>query len=185
MFIFYILNIFCSQRDYNNVISAIQSLHQNTSFHTFYELFDLPENASKKQIRKQYARLIKMDDPFSSPTLSHAQKESLLTQGYNILKDQREAYDMLLANKYYDILTGKSKPAVPKSYIFKSFLAVVLFLILDLTFWFGSYLRLQKRYSLMDKKEKKKLRKSINLELDFNSLITVKIIRKIKSIIFK
>lgn len=163
-----------------NIMKAIETLHKKTNFRTFYEMFDVSENADMKSIRSRFYELVKQDNPFPSLKLNKDVTERLITDGYNILLKQKHEYDILLRRKY-------TLPTSPKTNVFFyiNLLVFALFVILftDLMVCFLKFLIQRKKYEKVEKSEEKKLRRSGKIQpFSLDKMYSVRFYKLVKKV---
>ncbi|AFN83223.1 hypothetical protein EROM_061330 [Encephalitozoon romaleae SJ-2008] len=159
--------------DLNSIIMAINRLHKNTKYSTYYEVFGVSENASIASIKKLYQKMMKHPSPI--PGIEKREDAvALLTEAYNILKNKKSAYDFVLANSY--IYIGGKNNFKNNLYVILMSISVGL-LAIDLIY-FGV------KYLVFMANPKKASKKKGNKE-SVPSMMIVSILRLIKSLIKK
>ncbi|EOB13077.1 hypothetical protein NBO_206g0001 [Nosema bombycis CQ1] len=154
MFIFLFLASFlCSEHDeWQNVIRSIKELKNKTNYSTYYELFDVSEGASFYKIKKNYMAMIRKPNPIPSSFLPKHEQVDILTQGFNILRKKRSAYDYVLSNSKW-LYDDRKNYENTKIIICLSLLALLVGL--DIVYYSIRYVRYCTNYEVIDKKEKK------------------------------
>lgn len=145
MFLFIIQVLSINMTDVQSITKSIEDLQKKTKFKTFYELFNVSENASISQIKTNFRRLIKSSDTLDMPRDEY---ETLVTMGYQILLNNKQEYGYLLSLKFIDFIRQNFYV-----YLFSSFvLAVFVVFVADLAFVFANYMRVKVRAQQMDRK---------------------------------
>ncbi|KAF9765031.1 hypothetical protein NGRA_0070 [Nosema granulosis] len=152
-FVVFLLQVFSSGHDdWQNVMSSIKDLKNKTNFSTFYELFNVSEGASFNKIRKNYMSMIRSKQPIASSLLPKHEQINILTQGFNILRKKREAYDFVLSNSSW-LYDDRKNYENTKIIIFLSILALLI--SLDIIYYSIRYIRYCNSYVVVKPKNKK------------------------------
>lgn len=158
--IFVLINLcFCFRVEHFSMIKdKSDKLHKLTGFSTFYEFFGLTENASLRDIKLAHRKLKKSSPP---KELSKEVYNSLVNDGFTILRDMRDEYNDVLN---FSMLYFLGESFNYKNHPYLICFSIVAFLILlDLFVYFIRYLLYvenQGKYK-KDKKNKKKFNSKI------------------------
>ncbi|KAM0672102.1 hypothetical protein CWI42_070400 [Ordospora colligata] len=88
-----------SQENLGSVIISIRKLHEKTPYSTFYEVLGVSEASDIGTIKKQYQRIMRNKALF--PEINKREDAiAIVTEAYNILKNKKDTYDMVLSNSY-------------------------------------------------------------------------------------
>lgn len=98
-FLFLAINVVNGNFEHD-IVSKIQMLHSKTELGTFYELLNVSENASLREIKKQFRRLNREKNPFPGK-LNDMEYTDLLMTAFSVLTNHRSKYDAVLANSKY------------------------------------------------------------------------------------
>lgn len=90
----------------HDIMVKIDLLHSKTNCRTFYELFNVSENASIHTITKAFRVANKQTNPYA-PKLSNTEHRDLIMTAYGTLKNHREAYDHVLGNSKHLFINHK------------------------------------------------------------------------------
>lgn len=151
--VLFALQVLCSgHEDWQNVITSIKKLKSKTDFSTYYELFNVSEGASFSKIKSNYMSMIKKKNPIASSDLPKHEQIDILTQGFNILRKKREAYDYVLANSKW-LFDDRKNYENTKIIILLSVLALLI--SLDIVYYSVRYLRYCSNFVVVKPKEKK------------------------------
>ena len=91
--------VLAAPEDLNSTLMAIKRLHEGTGYSTFYEVFGASERTSMATIRKMYQKMMRSPSPIAG-VKSRDEAVVLLTEAYNILRNNKATYDFILANSY-------------------------------------------------------------------------------------
>lgn len=128
-----------------------KDLHRLTGLSTFYELFNLSENASPQQIRRAFKRLRRSAVPSQ---ISKKDYDNLLSSGLTILENSREHYDMLLKNSKFMYMDEKGN--FKNHFFLVLFAAFVGLVFVDGLFYIFRYLQFFERQRLIHQEKKRK-----------------------------
>ncbi|EED42882.1 dnaJ-class molecular chaperone [Enterocytozoon bieneusi H348] len=108
-FLFLAISIVRSDFEHD-IVSKIQMLHSKTELGTFYELLNVSENASLREIKKQFRKLNREKNPFPEK-LNDMEYTNLLMTAFSVLTNHRSKYDAVLANSniYLPVITQFQK----------------------------------------------------------------------------
>jgi len=85
---------------------------------TFYQLLEVPPQASAADIRRAYRRLVLLTHPDRTPDPAAHQRYLAINEAYDVLSDstRRQAYDARLASpvSYGPLPTPRRRPAAPR-----------------------------------------------------------------------
>ncbi|KAH9411196.1 hypothetical protein HK407_07g11880 [Ordospora pajunii] len=88
-----------SHDDLGSVIISIRKLHDSTPYSTFYEVLGVSEASDFNTIKKQYQKIMRSKVPL--PEINKREDAiAIVTEAYNILKNKKDAYDLILSNSY-------------------------------------------------------------------------------------
>lgn len=104
-FLFLAISIVRSDFEHD-IVSKIQMLHSKTELGTFYELLNVSENASLREIKKQFRKLNREKNPFPEK-LNDMEYTDLLMTAFSVLTNHRSKYDAVLANSKYIFASHK------------------------------------------------------------------------------
>ncbi|EQB61315.1 dnaj-class molecular chaperone [Vairimorpha apis BRL 01] len=85
-----------TSNEYLNIKSAIENLHKNTSYSTFYELFGSSRFTKISKIQKNFMKMLRSK-----------KSKQLLTTSFDILKRHRKEYDNIINN--YSLMIDDSR----------------------------------------------------------------------------
>lgn len=153
LFVLFALQVFCSgHEDWQNVITSIKLLKNKTKFSTYYELFNVSEGASFNKIKSNYMSMLKKQNPINSSNLPKHEQIDILTQGFNVLRKKRNAYDYVLSNSKL-LFDDRKNYENTKIIILLSILALLI--SLDIVYYSIRYLRYCNSFVVVKPKEKK------------------------------
>lgn len=99
---FFIFNCLVEILTYTNFSTAIKKLHKISNYSTFYELFNLREDATLDEIEKAYKKYLINKTLLKHLNLKETARRELITDAYNILKMKREEYNAILNEFEYN-----------------------------------------------------------------------------------
>lgn len=178
MFMFYILFglislVLGSEEElYASIKQQTERLHAITNFSTYYDFFNVGENAKEVDIKKAFRRLGRK----KSINITNLEYDELLKNGYNLLTLQRAAYNKFLGDSKILFLTEEKNY---KNYRLGTVLAIIcMILCIDFITFSFKYLKYSERIRVI--KKDKKAKKSLNKP----SLFLVNIFYRLKSKLF-
>ncbi|EPR79787.1 hypothetical protein SLOPH_1885 [Spraguea lophii 42_110] len=130
------LALIFSLEEHSLISTSVKRLHELTKYRTYYDLFNLPENCNFKDLRRAYGKLLRSETPIDA-NLSKSQTDSILTEGFNMLKDRKEAYDKFLNSTYTtELIKESSIISILSGLLFIVFIVIAI----DFTYTFSKYL---------------------------------------------
>ncbi|KAG0437299.1 hypothetical protein DMUE_3775 [Dictyocoela muelleri] len=171
--IFYIVQIISiNMNEVQSITKSIDDLQRKTKFKTYYELFNISENATIPQIKKNFRRLLKSKDTLN---LSREEYETIITTGYQILLNNKKEYNYLLSLKFIDFLKQNYYVYLLSSVA----LSIFIFLIVDLAIIFIKSIKIKIQAQKMNKKDAKRFLKKNEEYVNFNisKMLSVRIIK--------
>lgn len=156
-FLFFALSVYTSANEYLNIKSAIENLHKNTSYSTFYELFGCSRFTKISKIQKNFMKMLRSKQSISKDLDLNKSKE-LLNTSFNILKKHRNEYDKLI-NSYALMLDDSRNFKTSRAMVFLSLVCAII--CLDLIYFCVRFVKYSKSNKVQ--KMKKKGKKTVQI----------------------
>lgn len=178
--LFFALIISTVSKEYLNIKSAIENLHKNTSYSTFYELFGSSRFTKISNIQKKFMKMLRSKQSISDK-LDLKQSKELLTTSFDILKRHRKEYDTII-NSYALMFDDSRNYKTSRIMVFLSLLCTII--CLDLIYFCVRYVKYSKNNKVQ--KLKKKGKKTVQVVQNTSpKLIMCLIYSKIKCLLKK
>ncbi|KAM0680973.1 hypothetical protein GINT2_000755 [Glugoides intestinalis] len=185
MLLLHLLLVCCYHRLIETIKGKVARLHQLTKSSTYYDFFNISENASSSEIKKAFRKLRRSTPPAG---MSKEDFNELVMNGYSVLNNWKSAYDnFLLDSKFIYI----NKAENYKNSFFVVIISIVSLLVfIDFvmySFKYLKYLNNSYNYKKAKKDEKKANIKEIKeaLRSPPPSMYTKRIVNSASSIFNK
>lgn len=158
-----LLSVSCYHGLIETIKGKVARLHQLTKSPTYYDFFNISENASSSEIKKAFRKLRRSAPPAG---MTKEEFNELVMNGYSVLNNWKSAYDnFLLDSKMIYI----NKAENYKNYFFVIIISIVCFLVfvdfVVYSFKYFRYMNDTEKYKKVKKEDKKENKKEIRRAL--------------------